>query len=91
MALGMELGLGPGDFVFDREPTTPRKGHTHPIQFLAHVYCGHTAGWIKMPLGTVVTSIGSNDVVLDGVAAPPKKGTAPRSRFVSILSKRLDR
>ena len=27
----------------------PKKGH-----FSAHVYCGQTAGWIKMPLGTEV-------------------------------------
>jgi len=24
MALGMEAGLGPGDFVFDGDPATPR-------------------------------------------------------------------
>jgi len=24
MALGMEVGLGPGDFVFDGDSTTPR-------------------------------------------------------------------
>jgi len=41
------------------------------------VYCGQTAGWIKMPLGTEV-GLGSGDVVLDGDPAPPKKvGTAP--------------
>jgi len=35
MPLGMEVGLGPGDFVFDGDPATP-------TQFLAHVYCGQT-------------------------------------------------
>ena len=45
MPLGMEVGLSPGDFVFDGDPATPRKkGHTHPHPFLAHVYCGQTAG-----------------------------------------------
>jgi len=30
MALGMEVGLGPGDFVFDGDPATPQnRGHTH--------------------------------------------------------------
>jgi len=29
MPLGMELGLGPGDFVFDGDPATPRK-RAHP-------------------------------------------------------------
>ena len=41
-----------------------------PTQLLAHVYCGQTAGWIKMPLGTEV-NLGTGNVVLDGVAAPP--------------------
>ena len=29
MSLGMEVGLGPGDFVFDGDPATPEKGHSH--------------------------------------------------------------
>jgi len=48
----------------------PKKG-TAPTQFSAHVYCGQTAGWIKVPLGTEV-GIGPG-VVLDGDAAPPTK------------------
>jgi len=45
--LGMEVGLGPGYFVFDRDPAPPsEKGHS-PRQFLAHVYSGQKAGWIK--------------------------------------------
>jgi len=36
MALGMEVGLGPGDFVFDRDPATPRtEGTPTTSQFLA--------------------------------------------------------
>jgi len=31
----------------------PLKGAQHP-HFSAHVYCGQTAGWNKMPLGTGV-------------------------------------
>ena len=88
--LGMEIGLSPGDFVFDGGPAAPRKMGTPTLtQFLAHVDCGQTAGWIKMPLGTEV-NVGSGDVVLDGVAAPPKKGTAPSFRFMSIVAKGLD-
>ena len=30
MALGMEVGLGPGDFVFDGDPATPRTEGTPP-------------------------------------------------------------
>ena len=39
-------------------------------QFSAHVYCGQTAGWIKMPLGKKV-SLSPGDSVLDGDPAPP--------------------
>ena len=75
MTLGMEVGLCSGDYVFDGDPARPRKKGTPTLtQFLAHVYCGHMAGWINMPLGTEV-NLGTGDVVLDGVVAPPKKGT----------------
>ena len=73
MPLGMEVGLSPGDFVFDGDPASPKKGMVR-TQFLAHVCCCQTAGWIRMPLGTEV-NLGLGDVVLDGVAAPPKRGT----------------
>jgi len=45
MALGMEVCLGPGDFVFDGDPATPRtEGTPTTAQFLVHVHCGQTAG-----------------------------------------------
>jgi len=43
--LGMEVGLGPGDFTLDGDPAPPS-----PI-FGPYVQCVQTAGWIKMPLG----------------------------------------
>jgi len=48
----------------------------HSPQFSAHVRCGQTAGWIKMPLGMEV-GLGQGDIVLDGTQLPPpkKKGT----------------
>ena len=53
MALGMEVGLSPGDFVLDGDPAPfPQKGRFP--QFSVHVYCGQTAAWIKMPLGMEV-------------------------------------
>jgi len=71
MTLGMEIHLGPGDFVFDEDPAAPEKKCTRtPTYFLAHVYCGQTAAWIKIPLGTEV-NLGPGDVVLDRVAVPP--------------------
>ena len=69
MPLGMEVGIGPGDFVFDGNPLLPERQVIDPTQFLAHVYCGQTAGWIKMPLGTEV-KLGPSNVVLDEVADP---------------------
>jgi len=51
MKLGMQVGLiGPGHTVLDGDPAPPLQS-TVP-QFSAHVYCGQTAGWIKMALGT---------------------------------------
>jgi len=70
MSQDTEVCLGPGDFVFDGDPAPPRKKDAVHTQFLAHVCCGQTAGWIKMALGTEV-NLGPGDVVLDGVAAPP--------------------
>jgi len=59
----MEVGLGPGDFVLDGDPVLlPEKKGTAPTQFSVHVYCGQTAGWIKMPLGTEV-NLGPGDIV----------------------------
>jgi len=61
MSLGMEPGLGPGDFVLDGEP--------------AAVYCGQMAEWMKTPLGTEV-NLGSGHIVLDEVPPSqlPRKG-----------------
>jgi len=54
MALGIEVGLGPGYIVLHWDPApSPKRGQS-PLQFLAHFYCGQTAGCIKMPLGTEV-------------------------------------
>jgi len=42
------------------------------------VYCGQTAGWIKMPLGTKV-DLGPGNFVLGGDPAPPqKRGACPQ-------------
>ena len=50
----------------------PKRGPSP--QFSAHVYCGQTAGWIKMPLGMEV-GLSPGDFVLDGDPSPyPKKG-----------------
>ena len=91
MSLGMELGLGPGDFVLDGDPAPlPQKGAESP-KFSAHVYCGQPAGWIKMVLGMDV-GLSPGDFVLDGDPFPlPKRGTEPPNfRPMSIVAKRPD-
>jgi len=41
--------------VLDGDPAPlPKKGAEPPPQFSAHVYCGQTAGWIKIALGIEV-------------------------------------
>ena len=64
------VGLGPGDIVLDGDPAA-----TH---FTAHVYCGHMAGWIGMPLGMEVV-LDPGHIVLDGNPTP-----------ISVVAKWLD-
>jgi len=67
-----------------RYPQT--KGHTHSTPFLAHVYCGQMAGWMKTPLGTEV-DLGPGHIVVDVVPAPAKGAQQPPSfRAISIVS-----
>jgi len=76
MVLGMEVGLGPCDFVFGGDPATAgTEGTPTTTQFWAHVYSGQTAGWMKTPLGTEV-HLGLGHIVLDGVPALRETGTA---------------
>jgi len=77
MALGVEVGLGPCDFVFNGDPATPRtEGTLTTTLFLVHVYCGQTAGWMKTPLGTEV-DLGPGHIVLDAVPALRETRTEP--------------
>ena len=45
-------------------------------QFLAHIYCGQMAGWMKTPLGTEV-DLDRGHIVLDGVPDPAKEAQQP--------------
>jgi len=68
MPLGKEAGLDPSDIVLRWDPAPPlQKGGTAPL-FSAHVYCGQTAGWIKMPLGMEV-GLSPGHIVLDRYSA----------------------
>ena len=61
---------GPGHIVLDGDPVPPSPKRGTAPQFSAHVYCGQTAGWIKMALGMEVC-LGPGDFVLDWDPAPP--------------------
>ena len=69
MPLDMEVGLVPGDFALHGDPSPKKEGELSP-QFSVHVYCGQTAGWIKMPVCMEV-GLGPGDIVLDGDPATP--------------------
>jgi len=47
------------------------------------VYCGQTAGWIKMKLGIRV-GLGPDHTVLYGDPAPPRKGAQQLPHFRSL-------
>jgi len=83
------IGLRPGDSVLDGDPAPPPQKGGAP-QFSAHVYCGQTAGLIKMALGMEV-GLRPGHIVLDRDPAPPsdKRGTAPSFWLLSIVAKRL--
>ena len=79
MPLDMKVGLGPGHIVLDGNPASTPKNGAQPLQFSAGVYCGQTAGLIKMPLDTKV-GFGPGDIVSGADPAPaslPKKGHRP--------------
>jgi len=73
-------------------PPSPKRGRSSLPQISAHVYCGQTAGWIKMALGMQV-GFSPGDFALDGDPAhSPKKGRSPPLQFrpIFIVAKWLD-
>jgi len=80
MSRGMELGLGPGDFVLNGDPVALcPKGKRNP-KFSAHVYGDQTAGWMKLVLGMVV-GLSPGEFVLDGDPAAHPKGAELPPQF----------
>ena len=63
--------------------STSLKG-AQPPKILAHICCGHMAGWIKMPLAMEV-GLGPDDFVLDGDPAPPPQKGRSRPIFGPCL------
>jgi len=72
----MEVGLGRGDFMLDGDSAQPKKGRSP--QFSAHVYCGQTAGCIRISLDTEAV-LGSGDTVYRWrPSSPYEKGHSPQ-------------
>jgi len=85
MPLGMEVGLGPGNFVLDGNTASPPQKGSGAPKFSAHVYFGQTAGWIKMVLGMEV-GLSPGDFLLHGDPAPSaKRGQSPSPVFGPFL------
>jgi len=70
----MEVGLGPGDFVFDGDPTRSRKRAypPHPIFGPCRLWPN---GWMDQGATLYVGKVGAGDVMLDGVAAVAEIGS----------------
>jgi len=82
---GVELGAG--HIMLDGDQALlPKRGQSP--QLLAHVYCGQTAGWIKITLG-MEEDLGPGDIVLDGIYIsapfPQKRGSTPTPLFGPCL------
>ena len=71
MTLGMEVGLGPGDFVFDEDPAPHQKKVHIPHPIFGPCLLCQTAGWIKMPCGTEANLGPDRRCVRWGRSSPP--------------------
>jgi len=90
MPLGRQVDLSQNDVVLDGDPAPPPQKEGRAPQFSVSVYCGQTAGWIKMPLGIGV-GLSPGHIVLDEDPAPlPIGSTAPNFRPMSVVARRLD-
>jgi len=87
MALGMEVGLGPVHIVLDGHtaPLPKKGGRAPPPEFSAHLYCGQTAGCIKMPLGMEV-GFSLGDCVRWEPSPLPQKGRSPTQFSAHVYS-----
>jgi len=89
MPLGMEVGFGSGDFVFDGDPATPSK-RAHP----PHPIFGPCLLWPNSWMDEDATWCGGKRgprrrCVRSGRSFP-KRGTVPSFRFLSVVAKRVD-
>ena len=83
MSLGMEVGLGPADFVLDGDPAPLPKRGTEPPPIFRPICLLRPNGWMD-ETGTWQERIGLSpgDFVLDGDPVPfPLKGAEPLPQF----------
>jgi len=62
----------------------PHGNGAQQLPLSAHVYCGQTAGLIRIPLG-MEAGLGPGDTVFDGDPAPPWKGAQHPPTFRPTL------
>jgi len=83
MQLGIEVGLGPGNFVIDGEPATPKKGHSlHPI-FGRCLFWPN--GWMNQDAILYGSRPRPRHIVIDGDPALPAKGAQQPPLFGACL------
>jgi len=84
MALGLEVGLGPVHIVLDEDTALlSKQGQSPPPNFWP-IYCGQTAGCIKMPLGTEV-GLDLRDIAFEVDPATRRKRAHPPPIFGPCL------
>jgi len=82
MKLGMQVSLGPGHIALDEDlAPAPPKGRSPPI-FGPRLLWPN--GWMDQDATWYGGKPGPGEVVLYGVAAPPKRGTAPPQFSVHV-------
>jgi len=88
MPLGMEVGLGPGDFMLDVDYAPQNGGGAAPT----FGSCGQTAAWIKLALGMEVGLFPRPHCAREGASYPPPKWwqRPPNFRSMSIGVRCLD-
>jgi len=70
-------------------PSSPaQKGHSS--QFSAHICCGKTAGWIKMPIGKEI-GLGPGHIVFDREQLSRKGHSSPHFSGYVYVAKQLDK
>jgi len=76
--------------AIDGDPAHSPQKRAQPPPNFRPMCCGQTAGWINMPIGTMVGNGPGNIVHVDADPARPTRGTVPKFRPMSVVAKRLD-